>query len=168
MSKLPDPILKFRDPELIDWIDATNFVINTGRYQFPVVNQVPTEQSNSGEQRVYASDDGTLRRFYVYIGGQWNQINFDGFGNVTTSGFSDHIIDASGDTLVHTEFTANEDRIRHYSKGVYVVAIDTYALQIASGYKMVFNGLGGTTYWTYSSASTYMQCYVNGSLRMEM
>ena len=169
MSKLPDPILKVRDPELWDWIDATNFVINAGHYQFPLVTTIPDYRSNDGEQRVYISEDGALRRFYVYIQGVWNAINFDSSGQIITSGFGDHIIDADGDTLVHTDFNhVDEDIIRTYSKAVYVMAVDTYGLQIAPAYKVVFDGLAGDTYWTYSSASTYMQCYLNGTLRMEM
>ena len=168
MSKIPDPILRVRDPELWDWVDATNFVINAGHYEFPITNTIPTYQSNNGEQRVYASDDGTLRRFYVYINGQWNNISFDGSGNILTTGFGDHIINKSGNTLVHTEYTNAENQVRFYSNGVYVVNVDTYGISMPSAYKVAFNGLDGNTYWTYSSASTYMQCYVNGNLRMEM
>lgn len=166
--KAPDPLLRTRDPELQDWVDRVNLILNSGKYEFFVTNTIPTERANQGEQKVYTSDDGTLRRFYVYIQGVWCLINFDSSGNVTTSGFSDHIIDSDGNTLVHTQYTSNEDRIRVYAQGVYVVAIDTYAIQIAPSYKMVFDGLGGDTYWTYSSASTYLQAYVNGNLRMEM
>lgn len=177
LSKTPDPILRTRDPELSDWIDAANYVINAGKYEFPLITTVPTARANSGEQFVYTASDGTgaFRRFYVYIGGIWCFIGFDSAGNFTGSsggggGFDDHIIDPDGNTLVHTNFTGggNEDRIRTYCNGVYVMAVDTYGLQVASEYKVVFDGLGGDTYWTYSTASTYMQCYLNGTLRMEM
>ncbi len=169
MSKLPDPLLKIKDPELWDWIDANNYIINGGHYQFPLVTTIPSGRSNDGEQRIYATGD--VRAFYVYINGVWCVINFDSTGAITGaggSGFGDHIIDNDGNTLVHTQFVSNEDRIRTYTAGVYVMAVDTYGLQIAPAYKMVFDGLGGDTYWTYSSASSYMQCYLNGTLRMEM
>jgi len=166
--KSPDPLLRIRDAELQDWVDAVNFILNAGKYEFAITTSVPTHRANSGEQFVYTASDGTTdRRFYVYIGNQWCRIDFDADGNAG-SGFTDHIIDSDGDTLVHTQFVQGENLIRTYSKGVYVTAVDTYGFQIAPMYKMVFDGLGGTTYWTYSSASSYMQCYLNGSLRMEM
>ena len=46
--------------------------------------------------------------------------------------------------------------------------MDTYGLQVSAGYKIVLDGLAGNTYWTYSSASVYMQGYVDGTLRIEM
>ena len=167
--KAPDPLLRTKDPELWDWIDRVNLILNSGKYEFFITNVIPTERANNGEQKIYASDDSSIRRFYVYIQGVWCLINFDTGGNVTTGGFGDHIIDANGDTLVHTDYNhVNEDIVRTYSRGVYVMAVDTYGLQIAPAYKVVFDGLAGDTYWTYSSASTYMQCYLNGTLRMEM
>lgn len=168
MSKAPYPLLRTRDPELQDWVDSVNFIINAGHYQFPIVTTIPDYRSNDGEQRVYTSADGSVRTFYVYIGSVWNAINFNSSGGVVSSGFGDHIINQSGNTLVHTEFTNAENLIRIYSNGFYVVNINTYGLQVAADYKVVFDGLGGDTYWTYSSASTYMQCYLNGTLRMEM
>jgi hypothetical protein len=166
--KAPDPILRTRDPELQDWVDRVNLILNAGKYEFFVTNTVPTEQANVGEQKVYQSDDGTLRRFYVFINGIWCSINFSSSGDVSTGAFGDRILDDDKNTGIFTQFTTNEDRLRHYSAGVYVMAVDTYGIQIASDYKMVFDGLGGDTYWTYSSASSYLQCYINGTLRMEM
>ena len=166
--KLPDPLLRTRDPELQDWVDRTNLVLNSGKYEFFVTNVIPTERANQGEQKVYTSDDGTLRRFYVYIQGVWCLINFDSSGNVTSTGFGDHIINKSGNTLVHTEYTNAEDYVRIYTHGVYVVRVDTYGISVAPTYKIAFNGIDGNTYWTYSSASAYMQCYVSGNIRMEM
>ena len=169
--------MKIRDAELWDWVDAVNFILNAGHYEILLTTSVPTYRSNSGESRVFTSGVGTaqFRRFYVYIDGVWCFIGFDSTGNFTGStgsgtGFGDHIIDPDGNTLVHTNFTGGgaEDRIRTYTAGVYVMAVDTYGLQIAPEYKMVFDGLGGDTYWTYSTASTYMQCWLNGTLRMEM
>jgi hypothetical protein len=167
--KTPDPLLRIRDPELQDWIDYTNLVINSGKYEFPITTSVPTQQANSGEQFVYTASDGTSdRRFYVYIAGQWCRIDFNTDGSVNAGGFGDRILDDDANTGIFTQFVANEERLRHYSNGVYVVAIDTYGLQMANEYKLVFDGLGGDTYWTYSTASTYLQAYVNGTLRMEI
>ena len=176
MARIPDPVLRIRDFELWDWIDSVQYIINGGHYSFPLVTTVPDYRSNDGEQRIYSVTTGTTtdRRFYIYINGIWCVINFDSGGNIIGgsggTGASDHIIDPDGNTLVHTNFTGGgaEDRIRMYAASTYVVAVDTYGLQIAPEYKMVFDGLGGDTYWTYSTASTYMQCYLNGSLRMEM
>lgn len=174
--KAPDPILKVKDFELWDWVEYVNIILNSGKYEFPLTTTVPTLRANTGEQYVFTSGVGTgqFRRFYVYIDNIWCFIGFDSAGNVIGgsggTGASDHIIDPDGNTLVHTNFTGGgaEDRVRFYSAGAYVVAVDTYGLQIAPEYKMVFDGLGGDTYWTYSTASTYMQCYLNGTLRMEM
>ena len=145
-------------------------VINAGKYQTPVYNTESNEAAlaNEGESYIYASDDNATRKLKFYINGVWATINFTSSGQVTTGGFGDHIVDADGNTLVHTEFTTDENRIRTYCNGVYVVAVDTYGMQVASDYKVVFDGLGGDTYWTYSSGSTYMQAYINGTLRMEM
>ena len=147
-----------------------NLILNAGKYEFPITSSVPTQQSNSGEQFVYTATSGTAtdRRFYVYIEGVWCAINFSSSGAVSAGGFGDRIVDDDGNTGIFTQFTANEDRLRHYSAGTYIAAMDTYGIQIAPDYKMVFNGLGGTTYWTYSTASTYLQAYINGTLRMEM
>ena len=173
--KIPDPLLRVKDHELWDWIDYVGIVINGGKYEFPLTTTIPTQVANSGEQFVFTAGTGTaaFRRFYVFINNVWCFIGFNSAGGVTGGsggGGGDHIIDPDGNTLVHTNFTGGgaEDRIRTYCAGVYVMAIDTYGVQIAPEYKMVFDGLGGDTYWTYSSASTYMQCYLNGTLRMEM
>ena len=168
--KAPDPLLKVRDVELWDWIDRVNLILNTGKYEFAVYDTVPDTGAiaNEGEQLVYASPDGAIRRFYVFIDGIWCLINFTTSGEVSTGAFGDRIIDNDANTGIFTQFTTNEDVLRHYSNGSYIVAMDTYGIQIAAGYKYVYDGLAGDTYCTYSTASVYLQFYLNGTLRMEM
>lgn len=171
--KLPDPLLKTKDPELSDWIDRANLLINSGKYEFPIYDGEPSAgQANEGESLVtnYTDTSGNIvRNLEVYISGVWCTIAFDSTGSVSAGGFTDRIIDADNNTGIFTQFNnVNENILRHYSNGVYVVAIDTYGIQVASEYKISFNGSLGNTYWTYSTASSYMQCFVNGSVRMEM
>lgn len=165
--KLPDPILKTRDPELLDWIDATNLLINSGKYEFPIQSDEPgTTKANEGESIVVAT--GETRKLEVYINGLWCTINFTTGGAVSAGGLSDRIVDADGNTAVITEFSSNEDVVRFYANGAYVMAVSTYGLQIASGYKIAFNGLAGNSYVTYNSSNQYVQTYINGALRMEI
>ena len=167
--KANDPLIRIKDPELLDWVDRISLILNSGKYEFPITTTVPTQQANNGEQFVYTASTGsTDRRFYVYIGGQWNRIDFKGDGTVDAGGFGDRILDTDQNTGIFTQFVANEERLRHYANGTYIVAMDTYGVQLAADYKLVFDGLGGDTYVTYSTASTYLQAYVNGTLRMEM
>ena len=165
-----DPLIRLKDAELLEWVDRIGLILGSGKYETPVYNTEANEAvlANEGESYIYASDDNTTRKLKFYINGVWATINFTTAGAVSSGGFGDRIVDDDGNTGIFTQFTANEDRLRHYSNGVYVMAVDTYGLQVASEYKVVFDGLGGTTYWTYSTASTYMQCYVSGTLRMEM
>lgn len=168
--KSPDPLLRVKDAELSEWVDRINLILNSGKYETRVLNTEATEATlaNEGESYIYASDDGTIRKLKFYINGVWATINFTSSGAVSAGGFGDRILDDDGNTGIFTQFTSNEDRLRHYSNGSYVMAVDTYGIQVAPTYKVVFDGLGGDTYWTYSSASSYMQCYLNGTLRMEM
>jgi len=167
--KVQEPLLKVRDPELWEFVDRVSLILNAGKYEFPITSSVPTQRANAGEQFVYANLQNTDRRFYVYIQGVWCRIDFNSDGTISAgTGIPDRILDSDQNTGIFTQFVSGEERLRHYSNGVYVVAIDTYGLQMAPAYKAVFDGLAGTTYWTYSSASSYMQFYENGNLRMEM
>lgn len=121
---------------------------------------------NEGESFILATGD--TRSLDVLINGVLCTINFTSSGAVSAGGLGDRIVDADGNTAVITEFTSNEDVVRFYSNGAYVMAVSTYGLQVASGYKIAFNGLGGNSYVTYNSSNQYVQTYINGALRMEI
>ena len=157
--KIPDTTIRVRDRELVDFLDTAQTILNRGLYEFRTFDAVPDWPANEGESGIFTS--GTALALAVHINSNWSLIGFNSLGTLV-------LFDADGDTGITPEFTPDEDVLRFYSFGTYVVAMDTYGIQISSGYKMVFDGLAGDTYWTYSSASTYLQAYVNGTLRMEM
>jgi len=157
--KVPDTVVKIRDLELIEFMDYTQTIINRGLYEFRVFDTAPDWLANDGEQGVLSS--GSTLALYVHINGVWAAIGFNSFGTMA-------LWDADGDTGITPEFSADEDVLRFYSFGTYVVAMDTYGIQVSPEYKMVFNGLAGNVYWTYSSASAYLQGYVDGAIRIEM
>jgi len=144
---------------MIDFIDYTQTLLNRGLYEFRTFAAVPDWAANQGENGVLVS--GSTLALYVHMNSVWTAIGFNLLGTLT-------LFDADGDTGITPEATADEDILRFYSAGTYCAALDTYGLQFSAGYKVVFDGLAGTTYWTYSSASAYLQCYISGTLRMEM
>ncbi len=156
---VPDTVIKIKDLELVEFMDYVQTILNRGLYEFRTFDATPDWTANEGENGILVTGD-TLG-LYVHINSTWTLIAFNSIGTLT-------LFDADGDPGITPEFTADEDVLRFYSAGTYVVAIDTYGIQVNPAYKMVFDGLGGDTYWTYSSASTYLQCHVNGTLRMEM
>ena len=157
--KIPDTTIRIRDLELQEYLDYNQTVINRGLYEFRTFDAVPDWTANEGENGILAS--GSTLAMYVHINSTWTKLNFNSLGTFV-------IFDADGDTGITPEFTTDEDVLRFYSFGTYVVAMDTYGLQVSAGYKIVLDGLAGNTYWTYSSASVYMQGYVDGTLRIEM
>ena len=100
--------------DLIDFKDEVVTIINYGKYAFMVTNGLPTFSAGEGEQLMYMS--GTDRRFYIYMGGAWNWVRWGGGGTGFT-GESAWIHDADGDTLVHTESSADVDKIYFYTGG---------------------------------------------------
>lgn len=165
--KPPDPLLKVKDTELWDWVDSINLILSTGKYEFPIYSEQPGDTlANEGESLIVST--GTTRELQVYINGVWATIAFDSAGAVSSGGLSDRITDADANTGVFTEFTADENVIRFYSNGIYEVAISTAGLTLASGYPIVFDGLGGNTTLSYDSATQYLQFYLDGVLRMEL
>ena len=165
--KLPDPILKVRDNELADWIDITNLVINSGRYEFPIYSAaLSTAQINEGESFIVAN--GTTRQLKIRINDILCTLNFGSDGLITAGGLGDRILDVNGDTAVITEFFSDENIIRFYSNGKYLASLSTAGFSVIAGLPIILEGVGGDTYMVYNSTTGYIQWFLNGSLRMEI
>lgn len=80
--KLPDAVIHTRDPELQEWMDYVSLILNNGRYQLRVVDEVPTHTTHEGEFLLYASGD--TRELYAYVNSQWVKISW-----ATTGGISE-------------------------------------------------------------------------------
>ena len=167
--KIPSVEIRTKDAELVDWMDNTASLLNNGRYQYRVLSTIPDWTANEGEAVLYHS--GSDRRLYIYMGGQWCYAAW-----ITTSGIFEMsmIQDANHDTRVMTEKTANEDKVRVDTAGTERVVIDssgvdvkTGDLVVASGGKIGYEGISGDSYWKYNSATTYMELYTNGELRLQ-
>jgi len=100
--------------DLIDFKDEVVTIINRGKYAFYVTNGEPQFAAGEGEQMMYVS--GTSRRFYVYMSGAWNWVQWYG-GNSGASSDPTWIHDADQDTLVHTESSTDVDKIFFYCGG---------------------------------------------------
>lgn len=160
--KVFDVVLRTKDPELQDFVDNVQILLNSGRYEFRVINEVPTWSANEGESVFYSS--GTDRRLYCYINGQWCYVGYSSGG----SAYGSYIINAEGDTAVFTEYTAAEKILRFYANNVYVMRITSTSVDVASGIPVVFDGTTESTYWKYNATSHYLEGYVEGILRMEL
>ena len=82
--------------------------------------------------------------------------------------------DTDGDTQIQLEESADEDKCRIDTGGSEIVVIDsngvdvkTGDLVVASGGKIGYEGISGDSYWKYNSATTYMELYTNGELRLQ-
>jgi len=157
--KVPDAVIKIKDIELMDWMDYVQTILNNGLYQFRLLTTEPSFVSNEGESAIFY--DATNRKFFVYINGVWCQIGWNALGIIG-------LVDSDADTGVYVEYTADEDVIRCYANSVYALSINSTFTAVAASYKVVFDGLTGTNYLTYSSADSYMQVYSDGALRMEL
>lgn len=169
--KIPEALIKVKDGELVEWVDLVTFLLNAGKYSTPIYEGEPDSRSiNEGESFIIAT--GETRKLEVMINGVLCSINFTPTGSVSTANFGnslgDRILDSDANTAVITEFTANEDMIRMYVAGQFVVAVNTLGMAVSSGYPIRMNGIEGNTYLVNNTSAVYLQHYVDGVLRMEM
>ena len=78
------------------------------------------------------------------------------------------IMDADEDTIVETEHTADEDKIRMGAGGVEVANASTTQFAVTTGVKLGLKGWDGNTYWKYNSVTTYLEGWVDGIKRVEL
>ena len=67
------------------------------------------------------------------------------------------IKDADKDTIVHTEYSSDEDIVRIYTGGQYTMSVASVTSATAAAWSVV-----------YSTADSYLKYYISGGLRMEM
>lgn len=146
-----------------DFMDHTMFILNNGLYQFTVINATPAWDANDGEAILYSS--GTTRALYFYINGQWVNITW---GNNSSAPFALALVDSDEDTLVEVEKYTDEDKIRFTTTAVLRALIDSEGLAIMEDTKLVFDGVGGDTYWKFNSTSAYLEGWINGGKRIEL
>ena len=159
--------MRTRDPELRDWIDYTNLVLNTGRYEFPIYSAaLSPAQISEGESFIVST--GTVRQFTVRINSVLCTLNFTSAGAVSAGGLGDRITDADGNTGVFTEFSADENVIRFYANGVYMAAFSTSGIHVAAGTPIRMEGIDSDTYMVYNATTQYLQFFLNGGVRMEL
>jgi hypothetical protein len=83
-----DVEIKDKDPELNDFIDNVQQILNNGKYQFNVVDSVPTYVGDQGETTIVAGNPSSpnTQQLYTYANGQWNYISFGQSGAVQLDG----------------------------------------------------------------------------------
>ena len=86
--QVADVEIKDKDPELNDFIDNVQQILNNGKYQFNVVDSVPTYVGDQGESTIVAGNPASpsTQQIYTYVNGQWNYINFGSSGQVQLDG----------------------------------------------------------------------------------
>lgn len=170
--KVPDVVLqKLRDPGLLDFMDYVSIILNDGRYQFRLVDAVPTWTGIGGEAVIYSA--GNERAMYVYIDDQWVNISWLIVGQ-TAYLIVSRIFDTDNDTKVDTEESSDEDYIRFDTAGVEALTINpNQDIQLTAGSfavpldeKIGFEGLTGDTYMKWNSSSLYCEMYVQNTLRI--
>ena len=115
--KLPDTVLQqLKDPGLLDFMDYVSIILNAGRYELRVVNQIPTWAASEGEAVLYSS--GADKRVYYYVGGTWQFAAFIGGGILLST-----LSDAAAQTLVQVEKTSADLTIRLTANGVELLDI---------------------------------------------
>ena len=72
--KLEEVVIPGAHPQLRDFVEQTQNLLNNGKYQMEVVDTIPTHTTEEGCTLLYAS--GTVRRLYAYINAQWNYFGF--------------------------------------------------------------------------------------------
>lgn len=158
--KISDYVIRTRDPELVNFMDEVQAIINNGLMEQRVVTSIPTWDANNGETTFYYS--GTVRAYYFRINGLWTSIGFNTIGSLV-------LFDADNDTGISPEATADEDVIRFYTAGVYKFAMDSvHGLSMSANTPVCFNGTDESVKWVYDTADSYFKCYVGGAVRMEM
>ena len=78
------------------------------------------------------------------------------------------IWDTNQDTGIQTEETPDDDIVRIDSAGTEIVTADVDQFAVNSGIKLGLEGNAGDTYWKYNSTSTYLEGYIDGTLRIEL
>jgi len=97
-------------------------------------------------------------------------------GTTTVVNVANGLFDADMDTGIWVEKTPDEDYIRMQTYGIEAFVINNAqdaeltagSFAIPSGEKLIFEGLLGDTYWTYNSATAYLEGWVDGTKRIEM
>jgi hypothetical protein len=150
--------------DLIDFKDEVVTIINYGKYEFIVTNGIPAWNAGEGEALFYVN--GTDRRFYVFMSGAWNWVQWGG-PNTASSGDSWWIHDADQNTYVNTEKNADENKVRGAAGGTEIFSADSAQFAVNNGIRLGFESNSGNTYMVWDSANTYLQMYIDGGLRAE-
>jgi hypothetical protein len=127
--KLPDTVLQqLKDPGLLDFMDYVSIILNSGRYELRVVNQVPTWAAAEGESVLYAN--GADLRVYYYLDGAWHFAAFIGGGLLLST-----LSDAAAATLVQVEKTTADLTIRFTANSIEQIDItDGKMAPVATNY----------------------------------
>jgi hypothetical protein len=118
---------------------------------------------------MYFSGGTTIRRFYVYISGAWNWVQWNA-GSTGASGDTWWIHDADSDTYVTTEGTGgwgDSDLIIGQSKGKQIFSADSAQFAVNSHIKLGLDSHSGNTYYMWDTQTTYLQVWCSGNLRAE-
>lgn len=122
MGKIQDYEFYRLPQEVIDFKDDVTTLINFGKFAVGVSNSPPAYAAGEGEMFMLA--DGPTRRFYVFVSGTWNFVEWGGTG---TSAVSTRIISIDLQTSVETDRNIGEGITRFRAGGVEsVIVTDTY------------------------------------------
>lgn len=157
--KVPDAVIKVKDLELVEFMDAVQTILNNGLYELRIFDGVPNWQANQGENGIVVTSDN--RQLYFYLNNTWCSIGFNSLGNLV-------LFDKNQDTGITPEATPNEDVIRFYTAGYYNYLMGTVGFGMAAGKACMFDGTTGDYKWVYDSASKYLCGYTHGFLRFEI
>ena len=88
IMQVADVELKDRDPELNDFVDNVQQILNNGKYQFAVVDSTPSYVGSQGESVLVAGNPSSpnTQQLFTSINGQWNYISFGTTGAVQLDG----------------------------------------------------------------------------------
>jgi hypothetical protein len=122
---------------------------------------------------------GTQQYAFYEMNAHIMRADYGYFSNLFVNGYNlsglHEIHDADKDTRIDVEKYYDEDKIRMDTAGVERVVIDENGFEqkigdiaVQENEKVMFNGIGGDTYWVHNPVTDYFEAWVNGSKRMEM
>ncbi|KKL94867.1 hypothetical protein LCGC14_1860360, partial [marine sediment metagenome] len=122
------------------------------------------------------SDGSTIFRLYFKTHlGEFRRLGSLGDDGTPSAGDAIMISDTDADTIVNTEESADEDKVRIDTGGTERVVIDSTGVDVSgidlavdSGQKILLEGLGSDTYFTYNSGTAYLEVYLDGTKRLEL
>ena len=194
--KVDEFVIKRADRNVREFVDQATIIFNYGKYSAQVVTTPPQWVARNGEFVFFQSSTSSGNRVYFYALNQWNWMAGSPSGGgtpdatfvtlstndnltqerVLTQSSNIIIVDNGSNSTVQIAVNPpgsnamviwNSSNVLGADSGFLYVA--NSAVLVGTGTSLVFNANSGSnTRMVYTISNTYLEFYLNGSIRLQM